>query len=65
LAAEGQSLENVAGTSNGKVDDALEVYSRKRRQEQVPVELTPRGGASEPSTPAPPANQQQQTPPQF
>lgn len=65
LTAEGQSLENVAGTSNGKVDDALEVYSQKRRQEQAPVELTPRGGASEPSTPAPPANQQQQTPPQF
>jgi Flp pilus assembly protein TadD len=67
LAAEGQSLENVAGSSNGKVDDALEVYSQKRRQEQAPVELTPRGGASEPATPAaPPApQQQQQTPPKF
>lgn len=66
LAAEGESLETVAGTSNGKVDDALEVYSQKRRQEQAPVELTPRGGASEPSnTPAPPATQQQQTQPQF
>ena len=67
LAAEGQSLENVAGTSNGKVDDALEVYSQRRRQEQAPVELTPRGGATEPATPVtPPAAQQQQpAPPKF
>jgi len=66
LAAEGQSLNAVAGTSNGKVDDALEVYSQKRRQEQAPVELTPRGGAIEPATPAPPATQPQlETRPQF
>jgi len=66
LAAEGQSLETVAGTSNGKVDDALEVYSQKRRQEQAPVELTPRGGASEPNTPAaPPTQPQLETRPQF
>ena len=66
LAAEGQNLETVAGSSNGKVDDALEVYSRKRRQEQAPVELTPRGGTSEPSTPAPPTAQPQlETRPQF
>lgn len=73
LAAEGQSLSAVAGTSNDKVDDALEAYSQKRRQEQAPVELTPRGAgvtsapsAAPKSTPAPPtvppATQQQ---PQF
>ena len=72
LAAEGQSLEAVAGTSNDKVDDALEVYSQKRRQEQAPIELTPRGGSSnsspenEPKTPPSPATQPQlQTRPQF
>jgi Flp pilus assembly protein TadD len=66
LAAEGQSLEAVAGTSNGKVDDALEVYSRKRRQEQAPVELTPRGAAVEPSKPAAPQAQPQlETRPQL
>lgn len=66
LAAEGQSLQTVAGTSNGKVDDALEVYSRKRRQEQAPVELTPRGAAVERSTPAAPQAQPQlETRPQF
>jgi len=66
LAAEGQSLDAVAGTSNGKVDDALEVYSQKRRQEQAPVELTPRGGATEPSKPAQsPAQPQLETRPQF
>jgi Flp pilus assembly protein TadD len=68
LEAEGQSLESVAGTSNDKVDDALEVYSQKRRQEQAPIELTPRGGNSnaspdsEPKSPPPPATQQQQQP---
>ena len=66
LAAEGQSLEAVAGNSNGKVDDALEVYSQKRRQEQAPVELTPRGAAVEPSKPATPQSQPQlETRPQF
>ena len=53
LTVEGQSLDTVAAKSNGKVDDALDVYSQKRRQEQAPVELTPRGGAKEPSPPAP------------
>jgi tetratricopeptide (TPR) repeat protein len=62
LAAQGQSLDSVAGTSNEKVDDALEVYSQKRRQEQAPVELTPRGGTSEPNTPPPLAPQQQPRP---
>ena len=66
LAAEGQSLDAVADSSNNKVDDALEVYSRKRRQEQAPVELTPRGGVSGPDRPAPsPAQPQLETRPQF
>lgn len=66
LAAQGQSLEAVAGTSNGKVDDALEIYSQKRRQEQAPVELTPRGAAVEPSAPATkPTQPQLETRPQF
>lgn len=66
LAAEGQSLETVAGSSNGKVDDALEAYSQRRRQEQAPVELTPRGGSSEPAPRAPSEPQPQlETRPQF
>jgi Flp pilus assembly protein TadD len=78
LAAEGQSLGEVASGSNGKVDDALEIYSQQRRKQTGPVELTPRGSgaanAPEPksgTTPAMPATtptpetQQQQTQPQF
>ena len=45
LYAQGQPLIAVADTSNGKVDDALEVYSRERKQPSAPVQLTPRGGA--------------------
>lgn len=45
LYAQGQPLVAVADTSNGKVDDALEVYSQQRKQPSAPVELTPRGGA--------------------
>lgn len=46
LAAEGQSLGAVATDSNGKVDDALEIYSQQRRKQNEPVELTPRGDRS-------------------
>ncbi len=46
--AEGQDLVTVASDSNQKVDSALEEYSRQRRRETGPIELTPRGGA-EPS----------------
>jgi Flp pilus assembly protein TadD len=53
LVARGQPLLTVAGDSNGKVDDALEVYSRERKQPSAPVELTPRGGTPEQSNPAP------------
>ena len=42
-AAAGQSLFAVANDSNDKVDQALEVYRQERRQENAPVELTPRG----------------------
>lgn len=49
LSAKGQPLIAVADQSNGKVDDALEVYSRQRKQPSAPVELTPRGGSSEES----------------
>lgn len=47
--AKGQPLLAVAGQSNGKVDDALEVYSRERKQPSAPVQLTPRGGSSDQS----------------
>lgn len=53
LAAEGQSLDVVASDSNDKVDYALEIYSRERRREKGPVELTPRGATQ--SNPAPPS----------
>ena len=46
--AEGRNLVTVATDSNEKVDSALEEYSRQRRRETGPIELTPRGG-TEPS----------------
>jgi Flp pilus assembly protein TadD len=42
-AAKGQPLGIVASTSNTKVDTALEEYSRQRRNQRGPIELTPRG----------------------
>lgn len=58
--AEGQDLLTVAGESNQKVDDALEQYSRQRRRETGPVELTPRGAGPEqenqPAPSTPPTN---------
>ena len=54
LFARGQPVNAVAGDSNGKVDDALEVYSRECKQPSAPVELTPRGGSpAQNSNPAP------------
>lgn len=41
--AQGQPLVIVAEGSNEKVDTALEDYSRQRRNEKGPIELTPRG----------------------
>jgi Flp pilus assembly protein TadD len=46
--AEGRELLSVASDSNEKVDSALEQYSRQRRRETGPVELTPRGAGSAP-----------------
>jgi Flp pilus assembly protein TadD len=48
LDAEGKSLALVANDSNAKVDTALDVYSRQRRQQGAPVELTPRGNGAQP-----------------
>lgn len=60
LYARGQPLLSVAGNSNNKVDDALDVYSQQRKQPSAPVELTPRGGAPEPAPNTNPNNQQPQ-----
>ena len=40
--AEGKPLFQVATESDQKVDGALDIYSRERRQQSAPVELTPR-----------------------
>lgn len=50
--ADGQRLITVATDSDSKVDQALGVYHQQRREENVPVELTPRGGAQTPPSPA-------------
>lgn len=54
--AEGQALVNVASDSTEKVDNALESYSRQRRRETGPIELTPRGGANPPAQNPPAPN---------
>ena len=46
LAAQGQPLTAVASSSNSKVDTALEAYSRRRRNQPGPIELTPRGDSN-------------------
>ena len=52
LSAQGMSLSAVAGDSNAKVESALDEYSRQRRRETAPVELTPRGsGPAAPQAP--------------
>lgn len=58
LYAQGKPLEIVATDSDSKVGGALEVYSQQRKRESAPVELTPRGGA----TNAPPAQPQNPNP---
>lgn len=57
--AEGKPLAPVARDSNQKVDARLDQYSRERRQENGPVELTPRGGTSAPEPSPTPQNPQQ------
>lgn len=51
-AAVGKPLSQVTVDSDQKVDDALDIYSRQRRQERAPVELTPRDNGA-PETPSP------------
>lgn len=63
LDAQGKPLVVVAGDSNDKVDTALDVYSRQRRQEGAPVELTPRGPGAQQPGPQPAPQQQNQTQP--
>ena len=52
-AAQGQQLGKVADSSNAKVDTALDEYSRQRRNQQGPIELTPRGSGAPMDTPKP------------
>ena len=61
--AEGQNLLTVASDSNQKVDDALEQYSRQRRRETEPIELTPRGASQEPQKQPSPNGPPLQAPP--
>jgi tetratricopeptide (TPR) repeat protein len=42
LSAQRQKLSAVAAESTTKVDNALDAYSRERRRETAPIELTPR-----------------------
>lgn len=54
--ADGQRLIAVATDSDSKVDEALNVYRQQRREQNGPVQLTPRGGAQlspAPTTPEP------------
>jgi Flp pilus assembly protein TadD len=62
LTAEGQSMGAVATESNGKVDDALDIYSAQRKRQPGTVQLTPRGPNSTPQYPpsAAPPNLQPQ-----
>jgi Flp pilus assembly protein TadD len=48
--AEGKMLFSVAGTSDLRVDTALDLYSRERHRQTGPIELTPRGNGSAGST---------------
>jgi Flp pilus assembly protein TadD len=49
VAAQGQPLGSVADNSNTKVDTALEEYSRQRRNQKGPIELTPRDNNNQPA----------------
>jgi Flp pilus assembly protein TadD len=51
--AQGKPLATVANDSNAKVDTAIDIYSRQRRQDGAPVELTPRGDGAQPENQAP------------
>lgn len=58
--ADGQRLIAVATDSNSKVDEALNVYRQQRREQNGPVQLTPRGGAQ--LSPAPTKPEPQNSP---
>jgi Flp pilus assembly protein TadD len=55
ITAQGQHLSEIADDSNQKVDDELAAYTKVRQEQQGPIELTPRNGASNGpvATPAP------------
>ena len=61
--AQGKPLATVANDSNAKVDTAIDIYSRQRRQDGAPVELTPRGDGAQPENQAPNAPPSSQQPP--
>jgi Flp pilus assembly protein TadD len=52
--AEGRKLSTVAADSDRQVDSELEIYKQKRRQRSGPIELTPRGDASNEDPGVPP-----------
>lgn len=58
--ANGQKLIAVATDSDDKVNEALDIYHQRRREENGPVELTPRGGAQ--LAPAPGKPEQKNSP---
>lgn len=58
--ADGQRLIAVATDSDSKVDEALNVYRQQRREQNGPVQLTPRGGAQ--LSPAPTKPEPQNSP---
>jgi len=62
LYAQGKQLSLVANDSNQKVDTALQTFSQQRRRQSAPVQLTPRGGASEPAPENKPAQEPQSKP---
>lgn len=53
--AEGKKLFTVAADSDHQVDGELDRYSQQRHQETGPIELTPRGSATDDNSSAPPA----------
>jgi len=54
--ANGRRVITAATASDGKVEEALDVYHRERRRENGPVELTPRNGAQTASANPQPQN---------
>ncbi|HLY42708.1 MAG TPA: tetratricopeptide repeat protein [Terracidiphilus sp.] len=61
--AQGQSLSHVSNDSTYKVEGALDVYSQQRRRQTGPIELVPRGAASQSNPPAQPNGHSSTNPP--